>query len=368
MRFRLSAIETYVLRQTLISVLGALAILSSLAILLDVVEVASRVDVGFLGITRLVSMKSPAVIVLVLPFMLLFGTLFAFVGLNRRSELVAMRAAGVSAWRFIMPAALTAFVFGVITVTVLEPVTTELNARYNQAMIALKADPSAKSGSDIWLRQGGEGGKARTQTVIHARTMDASSPDVRLTDVSFYVFDLAENGVAVFQRRIDAAEATLKVGAWSLKDARETSPGSQVMRSDTMTLPTLINNRRDVERFSSPTTISLWALPSFIKQTEQAGFSSVGYRLRLQQLLAIPLLYAAMSILTAAFSLKLMRSGGLAILATSGVLLGFVFFFFDQVAVALGQAEWIPVFAAAWAPPLLALLSGLTLLCYTEDG
>ena len=67
-------------------------------------------------------------------------------------------------------------------------------------------------------------------------------------------------------------------------------------------------------------------------------------------------------------TLKLRRLGGLAVLAASGVSLGFVFYFFNQFAGALGKAEVIPVFAAAWAPPLLALLSGLTLLCYTEDG
>jgi lipopolysaccharide export system permease protein len=36
--------------------------------------------------------------------------------------------------------------------------------------------------------------------------------------------------------------------------------------------------------------------------------------------------------------------------------------------IALGRAEIIPAMLAAWTPPLLALLSGLTLLCYTEDG
>ena len=32
------------------------------------------------------------------------------------------------------------------------------------------------------------------------------------------------------------------------------------------------------------------------------------------------------------------------------------------------EADIIPLFAAAWAPAVVALLSGLTLLCYTEDG
>jgi lipopolysaccharide export system permease protein len=75
-----------------------------------------------------------------------------------------------------------------------------------------------------------------------------------------------------------------------------------------------------------------------------------------------------MSVLAAAFSLRLMRLGGLPALAGSGVVLGFAFFFFNQMCIALGRAEIIPAMLAAWTPPLLALLSGLTLLCYTEDG
>ena len=58
----------------------------------------------------------------------------------------------------------------------------------------------------------------------------------------------------------------------------------------------------------------------------------------------------------------------LAGLAGAGVALGFVVFFFDQFAGALGRAGIIPQFAAAWAPAVVALLAGLTLLCYTEDG
>jgi lipopolysaccharide export system permease protein len=75
-----------------------------------------------------------------------------------------------------------------------------------------------------------------------------------------------------------------------------------------------------------------------------------------------------MSILAAAFSLRLARLGGLAGLAFAGVALGFVMFFFNQFAGALAKADIIPLFAAAWAPAVVALLAGVTLLCYTEDG
>jgi lipopolysaccharide export system permease protein len=79
-------------------------------------------------------------------------------------------------------------------------------------------------------------------------------------------------------------------------------------------------------------------------------------------------MFAAMAILAAAFSLRLVRLGGLAGLAGAGVALGFTVFFFNRFSGALGKADIIPLFAAAWAPAAVALLSGLTLLCYTEDG
>jgi tetratricopeptide (TPR) repeat protein len=55
-------------------------------------------------------------------------------------------------------------------------------------------------------------------------------------------------------------------------------------------------------------------------------------------------------------------------LAGAGVALGFAFFFLNAFCGALGATEVIPPLLAAWSPPVLALLSGVTLLCYTEDG
>ena len=86
MRLRLTAIERYVLLQTLTAVLGATAIIGSVVLLIDFVElsrqIGGRPEVNFLSIVQLTAMKSPSVIVVLLPFMFLFGTLAAFVGLN----------------------------------------------------------------------------------------------------------------------------------------------------------------------------------------------------------------------------------------------------------------------------------------------
>ena len=53
-----------------------------------------RSDVGFTRLVELMLLQSPSIMLLLLPFICLFGTMAAFVTLNRRSELIAMRAAG----------------------------------------------------------------------------------------------------------------------------------------------------------------------------------------------------------------------------------------------------------------------------------
>ena len=363
-----SRLERYVLARTLGGVGAALAVISAVILLVQFVDlsrtVGVRADVSAGDIFGLTLLKTPAVIEILLPFVFLFGGIGAYVGLNRRSELVAMRAAGVSAWRFIMPAAGAAFIAGILAVLAVNPISAALNARFEADRARIMSNYLGDTPKDIWLRQGDE----HTQMVIHAKSRDTVQGEVRLRGVSLFVYQKNKAGQPEFKRRLEAAEAVLRPGFWQLKDVREATAGESSVRSDSLSIRSTLDSEAAVERFASPTAIAFWRLPAAIKLTEDSGFSASGYRLRFQQLLATPMMFAAMAILAAAFSLRLVRLGGLAGLAGAGVALGFVVFFFNQFAGALGRAAIIPLFAAAWAPAVVALLSGLTLLCYTEDG
>ncbi|QUD88994.1 LptF/LptG family permease [Phenylobacterium montanum] len=369
MRLSLTRIESYVLSATLLGVGVALAVIAAVIMLADFVELSRTLGVGaelgFSQTLRLTLLHAPSVILLLLPFAFLFGVLGAFVNLNRRSELIAMRAAGVSAWRFIFPAAGAAVVIGLVAITILNPVASALAAQYERDVEALRRGAAVASGKEIWLRQG----DSHTQIVIHAHRQVSQGETLVLTGVSLFVSTPSKDHKGLeFSRRIEAQQAKLTPGAWLLTGAREATPGAEALRYDSLTLPTTLEGRTALERFTSPKAVPFWGLWDAISRTELAGFPATGYRLQLDELLATPLLLAAMSVLAAAFSLRLIRLGGLAGLAGSGVALGFVLFFFNQFCRALGEAGAIPPMAAAWTPPVLALLSGFTLLCYTEDG
>jgi lipopolysaccharide export system permease protein len=366
-RLRLGGIERYVLVQQIRALGMALAVISALVMLIDFVEISrgvgSDVDLSALRILGLMLLKSPAVIIQLLPFVFLFGTLAAYIGLNRRSELIAMRAAGVSAWRFVLPAAGAAFLLGIITVTALGPATASADGLFQRERARLSSSAAGADASGVvWLREG----EGQRQVVIRAERQDRAN--ARLLGVTFFIYSTDPEGRRIFTERLDAASASLSAGRWRLVDAIGAQTGQRAVPYATLDLPSSLADEEAFERFARPISTPFWSLPAQIRRVEAAGFSSTAYRLRLQQLLATPLMFTAMSILAAAFSLRLMRLGDLARMSTAAVILGFGFFFLNQSAAAFGSAEVIPPFVAAWLPPILTALAALTLLFYTEDG
>lgn len=364
---RLGRIERYVLIQQARSLAVALGVISALIMLIDFVEISrglgSDVDLSGARILGLMLLKSPQVIIQLLPFVFLFGTLAAFVGLNRRSELIAMRAAGISAWRFVLPAAGAALLFGAVTVTVLGPAASAADGLFQRERTRLSGSATAGDGPQaVWIREGDD----TRQMVIRAARQDRAN--ARLLGVTFFIYTNDGAGLRTFSERIDAASASLSAGRWRLIDATGAQIGQRAVHYATLDLPSSLADDEAFERFARPQSTSFWALPAQIARVEAAGFSTTAYRLRLQQLLATPLMFAAMSILAAAFSLRLMRLGDLARMSVAAVVLGFAFFFVNQAASAFGSAEVIPAWLAAWLPPLLTALAAFTLLFYTEDG
>ncbi len=361
-------ITRYVTVRSLRGVAGALLVLTALIVLLNFVELSRTAggrtgEVSALDVTWLALLESPGVILRIMPFAFLFGVLSAFMGLNRSSELVALRAAGVSAWRFVAPATVVAALMGVVSTAAFNPVAAAMTSQFEKAKADLSRDQGADAATPaIWLRQGDK----REQIIIRAKS--TAAPGVHLIGVSMFQNLVEPDGRLRFVRRIEATDAVLKHDTWTLTGVREFTPGGMGSATGTVQLRSSLSEATALERFTANSAIAFWSLPDLIARTEAAGISATAYRLQYQQLLATPLMYAAMATLAAAFSLRLLRLGGLVQLAASGVGLGFVFFFFNEVCSALGRSEALPAVVAGWAPPLLALIAGVTLLCFTEDG
>ena len=302
----------------------------------------------------------PHLVLEVLPFALLFGAILALTRQTRNNELVVIRAAGVSVWQFLGPGLLVSFLIGILAMTVVNPLSSNMFARYKNTSGQITGGSQSLlqvTEEGFWLRQG----DGKTQSIVHAQNTNDSG--TKLQDVIIWVY-LNDK----WTRRIDADDAILQEGHWMLSNVKISEHGTPNKIRPALKIETTLTKAQIQDSFAAPDTLSFWALPRFIRLTEAAGFSATKHKMYWHSVLSLPALLCAMVLIAATVSLRLTRLGGVSRLIAFGTIAGFALYFVSDVTRALGMSGNLPVFLAAWAPTLMAMLLGMTSLFYLEDG
>lgn len=359
-----STLSRYIGRQFALSFAGLLLVLIGVIWLFEFVEMLRRGaghDVGLGLALRLTLLKMPETVQTLFHFAVLFSAMFTFWRLTRSQELVVARAAGVSAWQFLAPVLLAAAMIGVLKVAVLNPVAAAMVGKYDQLYardVKGRTSLLELSGGGLWLRQRDPGGVS----VIFADRTDPEA--IVLRDVIVFLYDEQER----YRGRIDADQAALKDGYWDIRSAWITLGSASPEHLSRYRLETKLTVASIQESFAAPETLSFWALPEFIRAMEATGFSTLRHRLHYNSLLSQPFLLAGMVLFAAAFALRQTRRGGTLAMIVAGIATGFLLFVLNDLVLALGLAESIPVRLAAWTPALVSLLIGTATLLHLEDG
>lgn len=359
-----ATLPRYIAGRTLRGILLAFLIVTAIIALVDYVEASRNIgadaDLSPLELLILTGLKIPKLIEQTIPFVVLFGVMGALSGMNRRSELTVMRAAGVSAWRFLRPALIVTALIGILWSAIINPLSSRLMGEYDARTSAILTPTQT---DEVWLREGSESAKR----VIQAQSIDLASKT--LTNAIFYEMGIASDGASVFERRFDAETARLITpGYWTLENVIENALGELTQRTAKLTLPTDINIEDLREQSGQQVDPPFWEIRDAIKANEEAGFSARELHLQFHKLLALPFLLIAMTFIAAGVSMHLVRGGGTLRLLIMGATLGFAVFFADSVITAFGEVAILPVTLAAWTVPILVLLLGITHLARIEDG
>jgi len=364
-------LSAYIARQFVAAALAMLAGLSLLVMLFDFIELlrraGTRPDVGFGLVCTIAVLRLPFFVMQVLPFAILLGGIVAFWRLTRSSELIVARAAGISAWQFLAAPLICAMGIGVFATAALSPISSMFFARaeaLDNIYLRAAGGPIQLGGGQLWLRQADRVLDPEGVAFLHARHVTMHGKMVAADEVSVFRLDAGDRLLS----RVEADHATLGDGLWLLAGARTIKPDHLPQSVGTMSLPTDLTVRRVQESFQSPETLSVWALPGFIRLLENSGFSSVRHRLHFQALLALPLLCGTMALVAAGFSMRQTRRGGVARMLGSGVAAGFALFTVSKVAEEFGQSGALPAVLAAWAPAAAGLMLAVSMLLHLEDG
>ncbi len=364
-----STLNFYLCRKFLFYVIAIFFLFFCFILLVDVIELSRQLsnieDVKFSSIFLVALFRAPAFAENVVPFAVLFGASSALLVLNKRLELVVARASGVSAWQFLFPLAATAFVLGLLSALVYNPLALKGDtlSKFAKSQIFTKTKGNlANSDENFWIRLSEQDG----DVVLGARVSE--NKGTKLTAVTAYRFE--EDGS--IRERIDAKRADFMVkdgeSYYVLKTASVSVPGEKVRSLDTIDLKVRITKEELEIDQTDVSTESIWALPERLQRARHSGKSELPYYSRIYSLLGTPLLFVAMVLLAGTISLTFARFGQNRRLILGGIVAGFVLYVATKLVVTFGSNGLVPPFIATWSPALIATLICVTVLLHQEDG
>ncbi len=304
------------------------------------------------------SLRAPQLVARFLPYSVLLATIITLAGMNQNSEVISMKAAGMSAHQILAPLLLIGLVVAAVSFAFNERIVTRatatLKAWENVDYAAVPEDREARS--NVYFNDGND--------VLLGGTLSGRGEQSVLTDVTFY--DRDEGGMIT--RQITADRATFAAPGWRLENATSFNVATaNAEQLDGIVVAEGVEIAQVELRRVDPDGQPLADLSDSIEALQGADRRTGELEAKWWHKISGPLSAVLMPLLGAVAGFGLARSGKLFQRAIIGMALGFAYFVVDNAALAMGSFGGYPPLLAAWAPFFLFLLVGETVLVRTEE-
>lgn len=352
----------YLVKMFVVRILAVLVMLVLVLMMMDLLSESGKMLAapgnGQAELLSYASLRVPQLVARFLPYSVLLATLITLVGLNQNSEVIAMKAAGLSAHQVLAPLVLAAGVISLVSFAFNERVVTRATATLKawQANEYGPVPPSSDVRANVYVTDGPD--------ILAAASVTGTGPAMTMRGVTYY----RRSAEGMIVERLTSPGATFANPGWRLGPTQR----FEVQGANTTVMPSAIVGRgvspQQVELAKvDPETRSFTALTDSIDRYEDAGRNSDELRATWWHKISGPLSAMLMPILGSIAAFGLARSGQLFVRALIGMMLGFAYFVVDNAALAMGGFGGYPPFLAAFAPFFLFLLIGETMLIRTEE-
>ena len=337
-------IDFHIGRTILLHSLMVMGVLVGIFLFLTFIDQLSDLGTGsygLLAVLRYVLLSTPGIVYQIFPMAALVGTILGLSVLARHSELVVMRASGVSLGQItgsVLKLGLL-FVFSSIVVGELVSPWTETMAQRGRAE-ALERNIEQKHSSGLWMRD--------QSTYVNVGEV---LPDLSLLQVKIFEFDWQKRDR--LRSLVYAASGRYADARWHLHRVRRTDIDEKgfvtASHSDDQRWETSVTPEMMSVFLVQPGQLPVWKLKKYIEHLLQNSQETRAYELAYWGKLFLPLSTAVMVILAIPFVFGSLRSGSLGRQLFFGIMIGLGFYVLNK---ALGY-----IVLVYGVPPLIGVIS-----------
>jgi len=347
-------LDRYIGKTMLMGVLAVMLVMIALDSLISFAGETSsigRVNYGVWDAIIYIVLNIPQKIYIMFPMITLLGTILSLGVLAGNSELIAIRAAGVSIMRITYSVLKTGVILTAFVVAVGEFVAPPVVQYAKLKRVnAMEAKISLNTDYGLWARDG--------SNYIHIRHIEN---DGQLTGINIYVYDEQHNLV----QTLSAPYAEYGDGHWILYEVVKRSIFDDRIEEEfaaTVNWQSLLNPEVVDVVSISPDNLSIIKLRSYIDYLQSNKLNSEEYELTFWSKLIAPITIAAMIVLAIPFVFGSLRNVGAGQRILVGFLIGLGFFIFNKLIGNAGLVYTNYPWIAAIIPTLVVLVIGIFLL------
>jgi LPS export ABC transporter permease LptG len=309
---------------------------------------------------------TPNMLYQISPLAVLIAVLVTFGVLNRNSELIAMKATGISLYRLIVPIVSIAAILAVTLFLFDEFYLPQANRKQEALRNIIKGRPPQTflHPEQKWIF--GQSHPGETRRIFYYQFFDPDRNE--FANLTLFEFDPSTFALSrrIFAARVSWDPAT---SSWSFQNGWERDmDGANTKAYRVFKQTSFAEVHEDPDYFKKENIqaqeMNFGQLDRFIGDLRQSGFDTMRLRVQLWHKLAYPLIAPVMAVLAIPFALSMGRRGSLTGIAVA-IFVALTYFVIDGFFGAMGSVNYLPAGLAAWSPDILFGLTGGYLLLRT---
>jgi LPS export ABC transporter permease LptG/LPS export ABC transporter permease LptF len=362
-------LDKYVVREFLVMFALVLAGFVTLRLVFTVFDLLKDIlshDIGWYTVSEYLINLTPSMLYQITPLAVLIAVLVTFGVLNRNSEIIAMKACGVSLYRLVTPIVSIAAILSVSLFIFDQYYLPQANRRQEALRNIIKGKPAQTvlRPEQNWIF--GQPHPGEPDRIFYYQFFDPQRNE--FANLSLFEFNPSTFALS---RRIFAARAVWdsEAGTWRfLNGWQRDIAGANVKEYRQYQQTSFPEIHEDPSYFKKESLqaqeMNFGQLEHYIGDLSQSGFDTMRLRVQLWQKIAYPLVAIVMAVLAIPFALSMGRRGSLTGIAVAiGVALAY--FVINGLFGALGDVNYLPAALAAWSSDLIFGLVGGYLLLRT---
>ena len=309
---------------------------------------------------------TPSMLYQIAPLAALIAALVVFGVLNRNSEIVAMKATGISLYRLVIPVVSIAAILSISLFLFDQYYLPQANRRQEALRNIIKGRPPQTylHPEQKWIF--GQPRPGEPARIFYYQFFDPNRNEF----ANLSVFEL-DPATFELKLRIFAGRAVWKAdtdtwkfeNGWVLDNSGENVEDYRTFKSTTFAEihePPDYFEKEDLQSQE----MNFAQLEKYVRDLQQSGFDTMRLRVALWHKLAYPLVAVVMVVLAIPFALSMGRRGSLSGIAIA-IAVALAFWVIDGLFSAMGDVNYLPAAMAAWSSDILFGLVGGYLLLKT---